>query len=228
MLRRGAPSNDGPLNFLRNHQEWLSDEIPWPLRNHGPGTPQCAKTRQQSLIVARAKGQPEKPKTDGRHLPSSFPSVSAKRRGGKGAVRHKRQKPASGHGRSSAFLGKPGALLLRQGNAWPLGNCYVSLNSLKNKYQFRVLKKWCDRLCWGPGARMERARSIGRVAPWRRRSKRVSSDGGGGYLPRPIHGEISALWFQAGRSGPRALEALGPYAAPFFKELKCYKFLNSH
>ena len=60
-------------------------------------------------------------------------------------------------------------------------------------YQFRVLKKWGDRLCWGPGARTERAGSIGRAAPWPQRSKLVSSGGGGGYLPRPIPEEISAL-----------------------------------
>ena len=93
---------------------------------------------------------------------------------------------------------------------------------MKKADQFRVLKKWRDRLCWGPGARTERAGSIGRDAPWPRRSDLVSARRGGRYLPRPIHEEISALWFQAGRSGPRALEALGPYAAPFFNELKCY------
>ena len=47
-----------------------------------------------------------------------------------------------------------------------------------------------------------------------------------GYFPRPIHGEISALWFQAGWSGPRTLESLGPGDTPFFKELKCYKYLS--
>jgi len=33
-------------------------------------------------------------------------------------------------------------------------------------HQFRVLKKWRDRLCCGPGDRSERAGSIGWVAPW--------------------------------------------------------------
>ena len=61
------------------------------------------------------------------------------------------------------------------------------------RYHFRILKKWGDRLCWGPGARPERAGSIGWVAPCPGGSKLVSSGGGGGYLPRPIHGEISAL-----------------------------------
>jgi hypothetical protein len=89
-------------------------------------------------------------------------------------------------------------------------------------YQFSVLKKCCDRLCWGPGARTERAGSIGWAVPWPRRSKLVSERGGGGYLPRPLHEEISALWFQAVRSGPRALESLGSRDTPFFKELKCY------
>jgi hypothetical protein len=37
---------------------------------------------------------------------------------------------------------------------------------IENWYQFRVLKKWGDRLCWGPGARPERAGSIGWVAPY--------------------------------------------------------------
>ena len=64
---------------------------------------------------------------------------------------------------------------------------------LEFMYQFRVLKDWRDRLCWGPGARTERAGSIGWAAPWPRKSKLVSAGGGGGYLPRPIHGEISAL-----------------------------------
>ena len=94
---------------------------------------------------------------------------------------------------------------------------------MKKAYPFRVLKKWRDCLCWGPGARTERAGSIGRDAPWPRRSNLVSSGRGGRYFPRPIHEEISALWFQASRSGPRALEALGTYEIPFFKELKCYK-----
>jgi N-acetylmuramoyl-L-alanine amidase len=94
---------------------------------------------------------------------------------------------------------------------------------MKKAYQFSVLKKWRDRLCWGPGARTERAGSIGRDAPWLRRSDLVSSRRGGRYLPRPIHEEISALWFQASRSGPRALEALSAYKIPFFKELRCYK-----
>jgi hypothetical protein len=65
--------------------------------------------------------------------------------------------------------------------------------NLKEGYQFRVLKKWCDRLCWGPGSRTERAGSIGWVAPWLRRSKLVFSGGGGGHLPRPLHEEISSL-----------------------------------
>jgi len=98
-------------------------------------------------------------------------------------------------------------------------------------HPFSFLKKWCSRLIWGPGARTERAGSIGWVAPWPRRLKLVSAGGGGGYLPRPIHGETSALWFQADRSGPRALEALDSYDTAFFKERNCYKiflFRNSH
>ena len=59
-------------------------------------------------------------------------------------------------------------------------------------YQFRVLEKWCDCLCWGPGARTGRAGSIGWATPWQRRSMLVSFEGGGGYLSRPIHGETSA------------------------------------
>jgi hypothetical protein len=56
-----------------------------------------------------------------------------------------------------------------------------------------VLKKWSARLGWGPGARPERAGSIGWVSTCLRGSKIVSSGGGGGYLPRPLYGEISAL-----------------------------------
>ena len=56
---------------------------------------------------------------------------------------------------------------------------------IQGLYQFRVLKKWCDRLRLGPGARAERAGSIGWVAPWPRRSKLVSAGGGGGLFPAP-------------------------------------------
>jgi hypothetical protein len=59
-------------------------------------------------------------------------------------------------------------------------------------YQFRVLKKTCDRLCRGPGAGTERAGSIGWAAPLIQRARLVSAGGGGVYLPRPLHGEISA------------------------------------
>ena len=71
----------------------------------------------------------------------------------------------------------------------------IDLNDLDNflLYQFRVLKKWCDRLRLGPGARVERAGSIGWVAPWLRRSKLDSAGEGGGALPRPRREEISAL-----------------------------------
>ena len=92
--------------------------------------------------------------------------------------------------------------------------------------QFRFLKICWQRPCLGPGARPERAGSIGWVSPCLRGSKLVSSGGGGGYLPRPIHGEISALGFQAGRPGPPALESLGPNDKPFLKELKCYLQLS--
>ena len=44
----------------------------------------------------------------------------------------------------------------------------------------------------GPGARPERAGSIGWVAPWPQRSKLDSAGEGGGSLPRPLHEEISA------------------------------------
>ena len=57
--------------------------------------------------------------------------------------------------------------------------------TIKYSYQFGVLKKWCNRLCWGPGARTERAGSIGRVSSWPRRQKLVSSGGGGGIFPAP-------------------------------------------
>ena len=69
-------------------------------------------------------------------------------------------------------------------------------------YQFRVLKKWCDRLRLGPGARAERAGSIGWVAPWPRRSKLDSAGEGGGALPRPLHEEISALYYKRTESYP--------------------------
>ena len=59
---------------------------------------------------------------------------------------------------------------------------------------FRVLKKWRQRLCWGPGARPERAGKIGWVALCPRGSKLVSAGGGGGSQPRPIYGDISALY----------------------------------
>jgi len=55
------------------------------------------------------------------------------------------------------------------------------------------LKKWPHRLCLGPGVRPERAGSIGWVSPCLGGSKLVSAGGGGGYFPRPLHGEISAL-----------------------------------
>jgi len=45
----------------------------------------------------------------------------------------------------------------------------------------------------GQGARTEPVGIIGQVAPWPRGSKFVSTGGGGGYLPRLLHGKISAL-----------------------------------
>jgi hypothetical protein len=56
-------------------------------------------------------------------------------------------------------------------------------------YQYRVLKKSCDRLGRGPGAETEPAGSIGWVAP--RRAKLFSAGGGGGIFPAPS-GEKSA------------------------------------
>jgi hypothetical protein len=64
---------------------------------------------------------------------------------------------------------------------------------LNYSYHFRVLKIWGDRLGWGPGAGAERAGSIGRASSWLRGQELVSAGGGGGYLPRPLYGEISAL-----------------------------------
>ena len=46
-------------------------------------------------------------------------------------------------------------------------------------YRVRVLKKWSDRLNWGPGARTERAGCIGWVAPWPQRIDFVSVEGDG-------------------------------------------------
>ena len=73
------------------------------------------------------------------------------------------------------------------------GSPKMSMEELRNLYQFRVLKKWRHRFYLGPGGRPERAGSIGRVSPCLQGSKLVSSGGGGGYFSRPIHGEISAL-----------------------------------
>ena len=69
-----------------------------------------------------------------------------------------------------------------------LGFAWIDLMigpKLQSLYQFRVLKKWCDRLRLGPGARAERAGSIGWVAPGPRRSILDSAGEGGGSLPRP-------------------------------------------
>ncbi len=38
----------------------------------------------------------------------------------------------------------------------------------------------------------------------------------GGLGPRPFHEEISALWFQAERTGPQAMAALSLYIQPLF------------
>jgi hypothetical protein len=64
---------------------------------------------------------------------------------------------------------------------------------LEITYPFRVLKKSWQRLCLGPGVRPDRAGSIGWVATCPQGLKPVSFGGGGGYFPRPINGEISAL-----------------------------------
>jgi hypothetical protein len=96
---------------------------------------------------------------------------------------------------------------------------------IENWHQFRVLKKWCDRLCWGPGARTERAGSIGRSvcilateikACFRPRRRGISSP------PHPRRNQRLMIPIPP-LAGPRALEALGPYDALFFKELKCYE-----
>ncbi len=49
----------------------------------------------------------------------------------------------------------------------------------------------CDRLCRGPGAGTERAGSIGWAALCFEDQSLFPPEAGG-YLPRPIHGEISA------------------------------------
>jgi hypothetical protein len=94
-------------------------------------------------------------------------------------------------------------------------------------YAFSLSKKNCEGLCLGPGAWMERAGSIGRASLSPRRSRRLSVGGGGRSFPRPPPGETSALWFQAGHPGPRALEPLGPYAPPLSKDRECSLFYIS-
>jgi len=59
--------------------------------------------------------------------------------------------------------------------------------------QLKVLKKRGDRLGWGPGARTERAGSIGRAAPGHGDQSLFPPEEAGGYLPRPIPEKISAL-----------------------------------
>ena len=94
-------------------------------------------------------------------------------------------------------------------------------------YQFRVLKKWRERLCLGPGARPERAGSIGWVAPYPRGSKLVSSGGGGGVFSPPHPRRNQRLMIPIPPlAGPRALESLGSRDTPFFRELKCYVFFT--
>ena len=100
----------------------------------------------------------------------------------------------------------------------------IPVSKFEKGYQFRVLKNWRARLCWGPGARTERAGSIGRAAPlatgikacFRPRRRGVSSP------PHPRRNQRLMIPIPP-LAGPRALEALGPYDALFFKELKCYE-----
>jgi hypothetical protein len=53
------------------------------------------------------------------------------------------------------------------GQILPFDEAYFTFWRCQEFYlcQFRVLKKWGDRLCWGPGTKPERAGSIGWVSP---------------------------------------------------------------
>ena len=64
----------------------------------------------------------------------------------------------------------------------------------------------------GLGAWAVRAGSIGRDARCSGESTQIPPEAAGDIHPRPIHAEITASWFQAERTGPQALAALGNYA----------------
>ena len=56
-----------------------------------------------------------------------------------------------------------------------------------------------------------RAGSIGRDTPDDGELTELPPEKAGGVNPRIIHAEISALWFQADWTGPRAMGALSIY-----------------
>jgi len=68
----------------------------------------------------------------------------------------------------------------------------------------------------GLGARPGRAGSIGRDTPGHGKLTGLPPQKAGGVSPCPIHGEISASWFQADWIGPQAMGTLGIYGEPFF------------
>ncbi|MBM4330182.1 MAG: hypothetical protein FJ117_02975 [Deltaproteobacteria bacterium] len=69
-------------------------------------------------------------------------------------------------------------------------------------------------LFWPGGqAGMRRKHRLGYPCSWC--THLTSAGGGGRRQPRPIHGEISASWFQADWTGPPAMGSLGLYAEPF-------------
>jgi len=68
----------------------------------------------------------------------------------------------------------------------------------------------------GLEARPVRAGNIGRDTPGHAELTEIPPMKAGGVSSRPIHGEITASWFQADRTGLQAMGTLSIYSEPLF------------
>jgi hypothetical protein len=105
------------------------------------------------------------------------------------------------------------------------GSRYFSAQSKPSSHHWGIKAKWGEKVtlqsrvvrnkfCCGLGVRAVRAGSIGRDRQRVGESAEPPPDEAGGLGPRPLHEEISALWFQADRPDPQAMAPICGYAKP--------------